>query len=420
MSAPQTPTREELFDRFRPRNLRRDAAGGAVMYDQRVHADGSAGLPDPVVRWQVLTRHLCGLCGDLLGEEVTFIGTPRQVRRQRFTTPGMHVDCARFALSAVPFFADGEPRRSRTGFVRGQELVLYTCPGYEVSRAGLLCMRWLPASRIETVPLIKAQAPSCIEPHTGWRSMAAVVAAAGGCPAHADMAITGCLEHVELLTPGERVRIAERSAKPEAPPASVSGPISNMRELFTPRNLRIEANGFPLTYDNAVKPDGDAEGPTDMRIERRMLKTKRCLVCADDLGSEVAFIGTTLAASSGWYPTPGMHVDCARFSFAVCPFMSRPDWLPGTHTLQHIRTPELVLVVSGSYRYSAWRWWKAMKLHGPFRRANFGSARIGPIVREERYPGRREMLAYLNEQGGCPAHREQALTGSRAHVASKP
>lgn len=387
------------------------------MYDCRVHADGRAGLPDPVVRWQVLTRRLCGLCGDWLGTEVAFIGTEAQVRRRRFSAPGLHVDCARFAFSAMPFFANGRAARSRTGFARGEQLSLYICPGYRVSRAGLLAMRVLPPGRIDTLPLINADPASRVEVHGGWESMARLVAREGGCPPHAETIVSGCLEHIDRLIPSERTRIAEREQASDGQ-REMNGPITNLRTAFAPRNLRIEANGFPLTYDNAVKPDGVAEGPTDMRIERRLLRTRRCLVCADDLGSEVAFIGTTLAARSGWYPTPGMHVDCARFAFAVCPFIARPDWTPATHPLQHTRTPQLVLVIADSYRYAPWRWWIALKLLTVYRRANFGSAKARGVFHEERHAGRREMLAYLNEHAGCPAHREQTLTDSPAHAGS--
>jgi hypothetical protein len=416
IQATNTPTRQELLDRFRPRNLRRDAGGNAIPYDYNVPANGSPGHPDPVVRWQVLTRRLCGLCGDLLGQEVAFIGTPGQAYRRRFSIPGMHVDCARYAMSAIPMFADAGIFRSPTGFARSRNLVLYICPGYSVSWLALLRLRFAPTNRIDTLRLINAEPPTAVEKHTGWRSIAAVVAE-HGCPTHADPGITGCREHIDQLSPTERARVTKREQASGNGDLGALGSITNMREVFAPRNLRVEANGFPLTFENAVKPDGVAEPRTDTRIERRSLRKKRCLVCGDDLGSEVAFIGTTRAARSGWFPTTGMHVDCARLAFAVCPFIARSDWTPDNHYPQHVRTDEMVLVIAESYRYAPWRWWMALKLTSQYARANFpGPARIGRVLHEERHRDRREMLAYLNALGGCPPHRDQLLTGCPAHA----
>ena len=422
MADGSTPTRQELLDRFRPRNLRSDASGHAITYDCTVPADGTPGRPDPVVRWQVVTRRLCGLCGDRLGEEVAFIGTPIQTNQRRFSIPGMHVDCARYAFCAMPLFADVGIVRSPTGFARSRKLTLYICPGYTVSRLGLVRLRFVPPNRIDTLRLINAEPPTTVEQHTGWQSMASLIAK-DGCPAHADPGITGCLEHVDQLSAAERARVTERGDSRHEITAGTVGSngsirsIASMREAFAPRYLRVEANGFPLTFENAVRPDGVSEPRTDMRIERRSLRKKRCLVCGDDLGSEVAFIGTTRALESGWFPTTGMHVDCARLAFAVCPFIARPDWTPDTHYPQHIRTPEMVLVIAESYRYAPWRWWIAFKFSTPFRRANFpGPAKVGRVLHEEWHRDRQAMLAYLNERGGCPAHREQNLTGCPAHL----
>ncbi len=411
-----TLTRQELLDRFRPRNLRRDADGEPILYDCTVPADGTAGRSDPVIRWQVLTRRLCGLCGDRLGTEVAFIGTPGQAQRRRFSIPGMHVDCARYALSAIPLFAEVGVTRSPTGFARSKNLALYICPGYTVSRLALLRLRFVPANRVDAMRLIDVEPPTRVERHRGWHTMAALIAE-GGCPEHADPGITGCREHIDELSPTERARLSERSESAGDDSGDGAGLITSMRDVFAPRNLRIEANGFPLTFDTAVKADGAAEPVTDLRIERRSLRKKRCLVCGDDLGSEVAFIGTTRAAESGWFQTTGMHVDCARLAFAVCPFISRRDWVPESHYPQHLRTEEMVLVIAESYRYAPWRWWLAMKLTSMYRRANFpGPAKIGRVLGEERHRDRRAMLAYLHEQGGCPAHRDQLLTGCRAHA----
>lgn len=411
----EIPTREELLERFRPRNLRRDASGTAILYDCTVPADGSRGRSDPVLRWQVLTRKLCGLCGDRLGKEVAFLGTPGQAHRKRFSFPGMHVDCARYALCAMPLFAEAGVARSGTGFARGRNLALYICPGYTVSRVALARLRFVPSNRIDGMRLVNAEPATTVEKHTGWRSMAKLIAE-NGCPEHADPGITGCLEHLEQLTPTERARITERTAASGPAIKAPTAPITNMRGVFAPRNIRIEANGFPLTFENAVQPDGVAEPRTDLRIERRSLQKRRCLVCGDDLGAEVAFIGTTKAATSGWFPTTGMHVDCARLAFAVCPFIAKSDWASDHHYPQHLRTDEMVLVIADSYRYAPWRWWIALKWNTMYARANFpGPAKIGRVLSEERHRDRRAMLNYLNAQGGCPAHREQALTGCPAH-----
>lgn len=47
----------------------------------------------------------CGICGQLLGKFVAFIGGPQSGESHVFTDPGMHRQCAEFAASVCPFIS---------------------------------------------------------------------------------------------------------------------------------------------------------------------------------------------------------------------------------------------------------------------------------------------------------------------------
>ena len=190
-----------LTDRFRPRNLRRDGHGTPVMYDTPVRPDGTPAQPDWRVRWRAATWRLCWLCGDGLGREQAFITTPEHAHSGRLRTPGLHVDCARFCLLAVPRFAHPDT-----------ELVVLVAAAARPLRSWWWRTLLTVGRDLEAAPIVTVTGVSQRETHTGAASMAALLAEHGGCPAHAEMGASGCLEHAELLTVGERERVRRRSA----------------------------------------------------------------------------------------------------------------------------------------------------------------------------------------------------------------
>lgn len=51
------------------------------------------------------SRRLCGLCGEVFGQYVCFVGGGKSIDARLFTDLGMHRDCARYALMVCPFLA---------------------------------------------------------------------------------------------------------------------------------------------------------------------------------------------------------------------------------------------------------------------------------------------------------------------------
>ena len=406
------PVIDSLVSHFEPRNARHDSLGKPIMFDTPLRRDGTAGDVDPTIRWRMLNRNQCGVCGDDLGSEAAFIGTPEQARTGRFCTPALHVDCARYAFEAFEFFADPcHTGKVFAGYQRSPELILYVCESYRVLRCSWLRVRGAVRA-LHASAIVQAAPATRIERHTGRDSMLLHLDERGGCPPHSEMTATGCAAHADLLTLAERRR---RGVSAGAANGHASGKIANLRDAFKPRNLRVEPTGFPLTYDVSLLADGSPKGiGADMFIERHMLRARRCGVCGDELGSEVAFVGTTVAAAKRWFSTPGLHVDCARYSFATCPVLSKPTW-KARDGKGSLRTPEMVLVIADSFRYSRIRWWVG-KLCYRRQRLDFGFAKASKPWHVEQHTGRKAMLEYLNEQGGCPAHREQAITGAPAHT----
>ncbi len=72
-----------------------------------------------------------------------------------------------------------------------------------------------------------------------------------------------------------------------------------------------------------------ANGPIDFRVmdtnrHQQALKERRCWVCGEPLGKEMAFVGGPLSAAQRLYSDPPAHPDCAEFSAKACPFLAIP------------------------------------------------------------------------------------------------
>lgn len=54
----------------------------------------------------------CAICGEQIDGEVAFIGGPKTVENRVCSDPGMHEDCARYAIAVCPFMARPTAKRS--------------------------------------------------------------------------------------------------------------------------------------------------------------------------------------------------------------------------------------------------------------------------------------------------------------------
>ncbi len=102
-----------------------------------------------------------------------------------------------------------------------------------------------------------------------------------------------------------------------------------------PRIARLarDHRGFPVPwfvqwFDDS-KPCEYGRGAPDFRIIDpdkfvQAVKQRRCWVCGDRLGQHLAFAIGPMCAVNRVTSEPPAHRDCALYSLAACPFLSRP------------------------------------------------------------------------------------------------
>lgn len=88
-----------------------------------------------------------------------------------------------------------------------------------------------------------------------------------------------------------------------------------------PRDWR----GYPIPMTVLI----DENGKPDFRVndvERwlRVVTRRVCALCGEPLGRHVAFIGGPRAHVNRVFTDAGMHLDCARYALATCPYLALP------------------------------------------------------------------------------------------------
>ena len=117
------------------------------------------------------------------------------------------------------------------------------------------------------------------------------------------------------------------------------------------RGLPRDHRGFAVPYFVAWLRDGKevniGYGEPDFRIlspsrMRRCKSERLCWLCGHKLGSFLVFAIGPMCAATRTTMEPPAHLECARYSVKVCPFLSRPrmrrndvempegHWAPGT------------------------------------------------------------------------------------------
>ena len=61
---------------------------------------------------------------------------------------------------------------------------------------------------------------------------------------------------------------------------------------------------------------------TDPQKVRECLDGRLCGLCGTVMGKKVVFIGGDLSLTNGLFTDPPMHEVCARYAYAVCPFLN--------------------------------------------------------------------------------------------------
>lgn len=129
--------------------LPRDPRGFPITFTTLIQVDGR---PDfTTIDGEKIARcaqdHLCGMCGNGLGDQVVFIGGPSSCGSGAFLDPPMHLECARYASQVCPHLAistaryskpklDGPEGRTIAEFVdpdRPEKFGLYLTQGYRIA-----------------------------------------------------------------------------------------------------------------------------------------------------------------------------------------------------------------------------------------------------------------------------------------------
>lgn len=87
--------------------LARDARGYPIPHTVQMRPDGTPDfrVVDPA-KWMRAARwRCCGICGEVLGARMAFVGGPLSIENRLFTDLPMHRDCATYALRVCPFLA---------------------------------------------------------------------------------------------------------------------------------------------------------------------------------------------------------------------------------------------------------------------------------------------------------------------------
>lgn len=88
-----------------------------------------------------------------------------------------------------------------------------------------------------------------------------------------------------------------------------------------PRDKR----GYPIPCTILIDKDGKPDfRVNDMERWVRMVAHRRCAMCGEPMGRHVAFIGGPLAHVNRLFTDAGMHLDCAQYAMATCPYLALP------------------------------------------------------------------------------------------------
>lgn len=87
--------------------LPRDGRGYPIPYTVQRDATGKPDfrIVDPHKAKRAVQMRCCGICGEMLGARIAFVGGPLAMANRFFTDLPMHRDCAIYALRTCPFIA---------------------------------------------------------------------------------------------------------------------------------------------------------------------------------------------------------------------------------------------------------------------------------------------------------------------------
>src|SRR6185295_4115314 len=122
-----------------------------------------------------------------------------------------------------------------------------------------------------------------------------------------------------------------------------------MQDVPVPAKLAyrpIQDNGFLLPWFVKVQE----HQPVDFRVtdNQRVLQAiqqNRCWVCGDRLGAHKVFVIGPMCIVNRVTSEPPSHLECARYSVKVCPFLSNPAMRRSPRNLpkNHVEPPGIAI-----------------------------------------------------------------------------
>src|SRR5947209_14582718 len=89
--------------------------------------------------------------------------------------------------------------------------------------------------------------------------------------------------------------------------------------------LPTDSRGYPISFITDVEDGKPDFRITDQQKWLQAVQQRLCGMCGRpmQITEPIAFIGSQPNLDSQLFYDPGMHVDCAEYAAAVCPFLAR-------------------------------------------------------------------------------------------------
>lgn len=80
--------------------------------------------------------------------------------------------------------------------------------------------------------------------------------------------------------------------------------------------------GMPIPFSNYIFPDGTPDFRVLDPVKTEVcLRERGCGICGVLLDPEIVFTGGPLCREGHIFTDPAMHEECARYAYAVCPYL---------------------------------------------------------------------------------------------------
>jgi hypothetical protein len=86
--------------------------------------------------------------------------------------------------------------------------------------------------------------------------------------------------------------------------------------------------GLPIPWTAPLRDGQPRFGLNNEPLRQQALNERRCGQCGEPLDYWIAFIGSDFDHDARRFIEPAMHVDCARYATAVCPYLASSRYSP--------------------------------------------------------------------------------------------